>query len=152
MRNDHYSYRVTWSAEDDEYVGLCTEFPSLSWLAHKPEMALNARLAIAESCRYSPAGGSFPDPLSGDTDSARTSAPMLQPQWMQVLIRGTTMHIGGSPSTPTHSPQSLQRSNARTTKRSSAASNSKNAKPPLQGATSNAHTAKASPIMHHCSS
>ena len=30
---DHYTYRVTWSAEDDEHVGLCLEFPSLSWLA-----------------------------------------------------------------------------------------------------------------------
>ena len=30
---DHYTYRVTWSVEDGEYVGLCAEFPSLSWLA-----------------------------------------------------------------------------------------------------------------------
>jgi predicted HicB family RNase H-like nuclease len=28
----HYTYRVTWSAEDDEFVGLVAEFPSLSWL------------------------------------------------------------------------------------------------------------------------
>ncbi len=27
------TYRVIWSHEDGEYVGLCTEFPSLSWLA-----------------------------------------------------------------------------------------------------------------------
>lgn len=26
---DHYTYRVTWSEEDGEYVGLCVEFPSL---------------------------------------------------------------------------------------------------------------------------
>ena len=32
--------RVTWSAEDNEHVGLCTEFPSLSWLAATPEKAL----------------------------------------------------------------------------------------------------------------
>lgn len=30
---DHYTYRITWSAEDDEFVGLIAEFPSLSWLA-----------------------------------------------------------------------------------------------------------------------
>ncbi len=30
---DHYAYRVTWSFEDQEYLGLCAEFPSLSWLA-----------------------------------------------------------------------------------------------------------------------
>jgi predicted HicB family RNase H-like nuclease len=40
MRVDHYTYRVTWSHEDDEHVGLCVEFPSLSWLAPTPEAAL----------------------------------------------------------------------------------------------------------------
>jgi len=28
----HYTYRVEWSPEDDEWVGLVAEFPSLSWL------------------------------------------------------------------------------------------------------------------------
>ena len=37
MNTDHYTYRVTWSAEDAEHVGLCAEFPSLSWLAKTPE-------------------------------------------------------------------------------------------------------------------
>ena len=40
LENDRYTYRVTWSEEDNEYVGLCAEFPSLSWLAKKPEAAL----------------------------------------------------------------------------------------------------------------
>lgn len=40
MNLDHYTYRVTWSPEDGEHVGLCTEFPSLSWLAETPEGAL----------------------------------------------------------------------------------------------------------------
>ncbi len=30
---DRYTYSVIWFPEDDEYVGLCTEFSSLSWLA-----------------------------------------------------------------------------------------------------------------------
>jgi predicted HicB family RNase H-like nuclease len=29
----HYTYRVEWSPEDGEWVGLVAEFPSLSWLA-----------------------------------------------------------------------------------------------------------------------
>ncbi|HEY9770149.1 MAG TPA: toxin-antitoxin system HicB family antitoxin [Coleofasciculaceae cyanobacterium] len=29
---EHYTYRVIWSAEDEEFVGLCAEFPSLSYL------------------------------------------------------------------------------------------------------------------------
>ena len=40
MKNDRYTYRVTWSEEDYEYVGLCAEFSSLSWLAKTPEAAL----------------------------------------------------------------------------------------------------------------
>ena len=40
LKNDRYTYRVTWSEDDNEYVGLCAEFPSLSWLAQTPETAL----------------------------------------------------------------------------------------------------------------
>jgi predicted RNase H-like HicB family nuclease len=40
MKTDHYTYRVTWSPEDGEHVGLCVELPSLSWLAATPEAAL----------------------------------------------------------------------------------------------------------------
>lgn len=41
MNTEHYTYRVTWSVEDGEHVGLCAEFPSLSWLAASPEAALS---------------------------------------------------------------------------------------------------------------
>jgi predicted RNase H-like HicB family nuclease len=41
LQNDHYSYRVIWSEEDREHVGLCAEYPSLSWLAASPEDALH---------------------------------------------------------------------------------------------------------------
>ena len=40
MNIQHYTYRVTWSPEDNEHVGLCAEFPSLSWLSKTPEAAL----------------------------------------------------------------------------------------------------------------
>lgn len=40
IKNDHYTYRVTWSAEDEEYIGLCTEFPGLNCLGNTPEAAL----------------------------------------------------------------------------------------------------------------
>jgi predicted HicB family RNase H-like nuclease len=49
LSNDRYSYRVTWSEEDSEYVGLCAEFPSLSWLAPTPEAALEGiRQVVAD--------------------------------------------------------------------------------------------------------
>ena len=37
----HYTYRVTWSAEDAKFVGTCLEFPSLSWLATTQDEALH---------------------------------------------------------------------------------------------------------------
>jgi predicted HicB family RNase H-like nuclease len=40
MNTLHYTYRVTWSPEDQEFIGLCAEFASLSWLAKSPEKAL----------------------------------------------------------------------------------------------------------------
>ena len=49
MNINHYTYRVTWSAEDNEHVGLCAEFPSLSWLAPTPEKALSGiRRVVAQ--------------------------------------------------------------------------------------------------------
>ncbi len=41
VNNEHYTYRITWSAEDQEYVGLCAEFPSLSYLDEDRAAALN---------------------------------------------------------------------------------------------------------------
>jgi predicted HicB family RNase H-like nuclease len=36
----HYTYRVEWSPEDEEWVGLVAEFPSLSWLEPDPVDAM----------------------------------------------------------------------------------------------------------------
>jgi predicted RNase H-like HicB family nuclease len=41
MTVGHYTYRVLWSQEDAEYIGLCAQLPSLSWLAATPEDALS---------------------------------------------------------------------------------------------------------------
>jgi predicted HicB family RNase H-like nuclease len=50
LQNDHYSYRVIWSEEDKEYIGLCAEFPSLSWLAQSPEAAIRGiREVVADT-------------------------------------------------------------------------------------------------------
>jgi len=50
LQNDRYTYRVTWSEDDNEYVGLCAEFPSLSWLSSTPEAALKGiRKLVAET-------------------------------------------------------------------------------------------------------
>ena len=40
MNTDRYAYSLSWSDSDNAYIGLCTEFPSLSWIAGSPETAL----------------------------------------------------------------------------------------------------------------
>ena len=49
LKIDKYTYRVMWSEEDQEYVGLCSEFPSLSWLKASPEAALKGIRALVKS-------------------------------------------------------------------------------------------------------
>ena len=63
---DRYTYRVTWSEEDQEHVGLCAEFPSLSWLEKTPEKALaGIRMLVKESVDDMQASGEgVPEPLA----------------------------------------------------------------------------------------
>jgi predicted HicB family RNase H-like nuclease len=66
IKDDRYTNRVTWSAEDHEYVGLCAEFPSLSWLARTPEAALKGiRKVIADAVKDMGKNNEpIPEPLS----------------------------------------------------------------------------------------
>ena len=66
MNINHYTYRVTWSPEDDEHVGLCAEFPSLSWLAKTPEAALKGiQKVVAEVVAdMQTSGETVPDALA----------------------------------------------------------------------------------------
>ena len=63
---DRYTYRVTWSEEDHEYVGLCVEFPSLSWLEKSQEKALLGirKLVAATVADLRRSKESVPEPLS----------------------------------------------------------------------------------------
>lgn len=63
---DRYTYRVTWSDNDSEYVGLCAELPSLSWLENSPEKALlGIRKLVKETITDLKRGHEpVPDPIS----------------------------------------------------------------------------------------
>ena len=66
QEQDRYTYRITWSEEDREYVNLCAEFPSLSWLAESPEEALQGvRQVVADVLIDMEANGEeVPEPIS----------------------------------------------------------------------------------------
>ena len=64
--NDHHTYYITWSAEDADHVGLCAEFPSLSWLALTPAAALSGIQHLVRECladMYA-AGEAVPAPIA----------------------------------------------------------------------------------------
>ncbi len=66
MNVDHYTYRVTWSPEDGQRIGLCAEFPSLSWLADTPEAALKGIRQIVSDvvADMQSSGEIIPSPLA----------------------------------------------------------------------------------------
>ena len=73
MKDDHYTYRVTWSEEDQEYVGLCAEFAGLRWLAASQETALKGiRSVVAGAVAdMRKSGERIPEPLAGKRYSGR---------------------------------------------------------------------------------
>ena len=70
---DRYTYRVTWSEEDHEHVGLCVEFPSLSWLEKSPEDALKGIRKLVKSCvtEMKRNHEEIPEPLAGKKYSGK---------------------------------------------------------------------------------
>lgn len=73
MSADHYTYRVSWSPEDQEHVATCLEFPSLSWLAGDPIEALKGiRVVVRDTIADMQANGeNVPPPLAGQQFSGR---------------------------------------------------------------------------------
>ncbi|BBO88245.1 type II toxin-antitoxin system HicB family antitoxin [Desulfosarcina ovata] len=73
QKDDKYTYRVTWSDDDDEYVGLCAEFPSLSWLAVTQEKALKGiRKLVADVVSDMVENGeSIPEPFASKRYSGK---------------------------------------------------------------------------------
>jgi len=68
---DRYTYRVSWSEEDGEYVATCAEFPSLSHLASDAGAALaGAQALVADVVAEMQASGErVPEPLASRTYS-----------------------------------------------------------------------------------
>jgi len=73
IENDHYTYRVTWSQDDNEHVGLCAEFPSLSWLDKTPENALKGiRQLVSEVIvDMKNSGEEIPEPIASKNYSGK---------------------------------------------------------------------------------
>ncbi|MBG0788096.1 MAG: toxin-antitoxin system HicB family antitoxin [Anaerolineaceae bacterium] len=95
LQNDRYTYRVLWSEEDGEYVGLCVEFPSLSWLASDQEKALNGiRQVVAEVVAdLHENGEQVPEPLATKNFSGRFVVRMTPELHRQLVIEAAEAKV-----------------------------------------------------------
>lgn len=50
LETDKYTYCVSWSDENEEFIGLCAEFPALSWLASSAKEALKGIRSVVKDC------------------------------------------------------------------------------------------------------
>lgn len=90
-----YSFRVTWSAEDEEFVATCVEFPSLSWLAPIPEEALRGlRDLVAEAVTdMESSGENVPEPLSTRTYSGKFQLRVGEDLHRRLVMEAAEQHV-----------------------------------------------------------
>jgi predicted HicB family RNase H-like nuclease len=94
-KNDHYVYRVFWSIEDDQFVALCVEFPSLSWLAATPEKALQGiRKVVAGVVKDMQAKGeSVPKPICSRRYSGKFMVRVPPEVHRQLVLEAAEGHV-----------------------------------------------------------
>ncbi len=89
VNHEHYTYRVTWSEEDGEFVGLCAEFPSLSHLAESCGLAIDG---IVELVRDVVAGmiankEPIPEPIADKSFSGKFQVRIPPQQHRMLAIK-----------------------------------------------------------------
>ena len=69
----HYTYRVSWSGEDGEFLATVVEFPSLSWLDPNQGKALRGLVELVDEvvADLEAAGEPIPDPIADRRFSGR---------------------------------------------------------------------------------
>jgi predicted HicB family RNase H-like nuclease len=98
MNAKHYTYRVVWSDEDKEFVGLCAEFPSLSWLDMEQGAALAGMVSLVEQtiADMQTNGEPVPEPLSLQKFSGkfivRTTPEIHRQLAVQALESGVSLN------------------------------------------------------------
>lgn len=90
-----YTYRVTWSLEDDEYVATCLELPSLSWLAGTQEDALRGlRDVVTEVVQdLQDNGEPVPEPLSSRSYSGKFNLRVGEQLHRRLAMEAAEEHL-----------------------------------------------------------
>ena len=86
-----YSFRVTWSPEDAEFIATCVEFPSLSWLAGTPEEALTGLRIVIDDMRAN--DEPVPEPLSTRHYSGKFQLRLGEDLHRRLVIEAAEQHL-----------------------------------------------------------
>ncbi len=89
VNHEHYTYRVTWSEEDEEFVGLCAELPGLSYLDESRTAALDGIFhLVGEVLEDMEASGeTIPEPFSEKKYSGRFQVRIPPEQHRSLAIK-----------------------------------------------------------------
>lgn len=98
MNSEKYTYQVSWSEEDREYVATVLEFPSLSWLAPTRQEAENGLVSLVAEILEDmvESGENIPTPLGERSYSGkfnvRTSRSLHRRLVMEAQAEGVSLN------------------------------------------------------------
>jgi predicted HicB family RNase H-like nuclease len=89
QNSEFYTYRVTWSEEDKEHVGLCSEMPSLSYLDTDMVKALKGiKNLVSDVIKDMKKNREeIPDPISKRQYSGKFVVRILPEQHRELVIK-----------------------------------------------------------------
>lgn len=89
VNHEHYTYRVTWSEEDEEFVGLCVELPGLSYLDESRMAAMEGIVNLVgdvlEDMEVS--GEPIPEPIAEKKYSGKFQVRIPPEQHRSLVIK-----------------------------------------------------------------
>lgn len=91
----HYTYRVEWSPEDSEFIGLVAEFPSLSWLAPSPVEAMAGIVEVVAQvvADMDDSGEPLPEPLADRRYSGKIALRTSPDQHRKLTIEAAEQGV-----------------------------------------------------------
>lgn len=92
---EHYTYQVSWSEEDREFVATCAEFPSLSWLAPDQVDALRGLKDIVAGvvADLKKIGEPVPEPMAERKYSGRFVVRTTSTLHRRLAIEAAEKHV-----------------------------------------------------------
>ncbi len=95
MNSELYTYRVFWSEEDEEFVGLCAEFPGLSWLDETQLATFSGIVRLVQDCLndLTANGEEVPVPLSKKQYSGKFMVRIPPEQHLELAVQAAEQGI-----------------------------------------------------------